>query len=83
MRHAKPYRLWKRGKFFYYRLADEGKWISTGKTEEYDAHTVAREELARREAAGQAPPPPPAAEQTLRGYSRPFSAGGNAPISRG
>lgn len=79
MRHAKPFRLWQRGKFWYYRLAEEGKWVSTGKADRYDAETVAREEVARREAAGQAPPPPPAAEQTLKEYARPFSDGANAP----
>jgi len=83
MRHAKPYRVWKRGKFWYYRLADEGKWISTGKTDRFDAETVAREEIERRKAAGQAPTTPPAAELTLGEYASPFSPGGGAPTSRG
>lgn len=45
MRYGKPYRFWKRGKYFYYRLPGTGKWKSTGKTTESEAHRYLIEEV--------------------------------------
>lgn len=45
MRYGKPYRFWKRGKYFYYRLPGTGKWKSTGKTTEVEAHRYLIEEV--------------------------------------
>lgn len=45
MRYGKPYRFWKRGKYFYYRLPGTGKWKSTGKTTEPEAHRYLIEEV--------------------------------------
>ena len=66
MRHAKPYSLWKRGNYYYYRLAKDYNWKSTGRTTEVEAHRFIIEEVLNKPKEESKP------DITFRQYAEPF-----------
>jgi len=67
MRHPRPYRLWQRGNYFYYCLATGGRWRSTGKSTEINAHRFVIDLLSLRGGEETAKP-----SVSMRQYLDPF-----------
>ncbi len=68
---AKPYRTWKRGKYFYFRLRGWTTWKSTGCKSQQAALDYILEQIEKNKSLPERKPRP-ADDLTLRQYSEPF-----------